>query len=290
MENVVQEDLKAKVLKIKEKGPENVASEDIPVAFEIITQYITTTHKAQNLLEGASISFKIELKNIGTFYILYKDGKAQYEKGDLSSPTVYLKTDLVSIAKILLGEMDAIVAFFSDILEARGDLYYLIIFAQILELAFDDLGILSPEERTSILPIEEVRELIGIYTGRIGVEDVSIVPKFLHILTEFINHNPEAQDEIEGEELHLQLTITGHADYTIYVVENHMRWEEGASKDAQVTIEAPLDKCANIIIEGDAVSAYLAGELNVKGALQDGLFFQELIEIFQENIDIEYYE
>ena len=43
---------------------------------------------------------------------------------------------------------------------------------------------------------------------------------------------------------------------------------------------------ADVVIAGDAVTAYMAGSITVDGAIANGLFFQELIQMFLEFLDL----
>jgi len=274
-----------RLLEIKEKGPESVTPEDIPLALGITCQFINSNPAAKELVND-DMSMIIEIKGADKYYLTIIDGKCEFGKGGLDSANFTLTTDLITITKMLLGQIDATVAYFSGDFEAEGELYYMIRYLEILDLAFKMLDIISSEERVVVLKTEDMKNLFDVYARGASTVDPSHITLFFKVFATFVNYNPEAQDLISGEDLKIQMSIINHGDYLIRIVDSKMSWSEETISDFTVKLEMALETSAEILLDGDAVSAFMAGKIKVMGELAKALFFQELNELFLEYLNL----
>ncbi len=269
-----------RVLEIRDSGPESAKIEDIPLALNLIAEFANINPEVQVLIKGIEITLVIDIQDVGMYNVTIKNGKCTTGTGKLVNPSFSLKTDLLTISKVLLGQLDATLAFFSKQVEVSGDLYYMIIFLNALEIAFEKFKIVDTGKRELIVSPKDMKKLLEIYNGEGGADDPSVITKFLRVFCAFLNNNQETQEEMSDNQIRLQLKIKGVGDYLMTVVDGKASWKEETANDATITIEMTLENAVNLVKTGDAVSAYMAGIISVNGNLQDGIWFQDLLALF----------
>jgi len=274
-----------RILEIKANGPESATNEDIPLALGITCQFINTNPKAQELIKE-DVSAVISIKGAGKYHVSIKGGKCEFGEGDMPDPDFTLTTDLITISKMLLGQIDPSVAYFSGEFEAEGELYQMILYLEILDIAFQLLEIINTEDRVVLIEISDMKKLFDVYARGSSTVDPAHIPLFFNVLTIFSNHNPEAQEHIADENQKIQMTIREVGSYVLEFKDGVMSWSEGEGENVSLKLEMDLKTSAQIVLDGDAVSAFMAGDISLQGNVSNGLFMQELIEIFLDTLDL----
>ena len=282
MENV------KRILEIKEKGAESATKDDIPIALNLMVELVNTNPEIQEMVKGLTLSGVIELTDINeTLNMSIDNGKASYGTGSLANADFNFRGDMKTITKVLLGELDAVTAYFSEAVEADGDLEQMITFMGVLEVGLDLMKIVKKGEMKTIIPIDTMKELLQAYnTGREAIKPEH-VPQFLNVLAVFININPEAQEEIEDADLKIAMKFTDVGDFYISVENNKMTVSDKSfNGDATLELIMPLSTMTDVMFDGDAVSAYMAGQITVNGDLSQAMLFQSIMEMLIEKIEV----
>lgn len=274
-----------RILEIKENGPESATNDDIPLALGITCQFINTNPKAQELITE-DVSAVISIKGGGKYYVSIKGGKCEFGEGDMPDPDFTLTTDLITISKMLLGQVDPSVAYFSGEFEAEGELYQMILYLEILDIAFKLLEIINTDEREVLIETSDMKKLFDVYARGASTVTPEQIPLFFNVLTVFANHNPEALEHIADDDHKIQMTIRDVGIFVLDFKDGKMSWSENTAEDATLKIEMNMETSAQVVLEGDAVSAYMAGEISLVGNVSEGLFMQELIEIFLDYLNL----
>ena len=282
MENV------KRILEIKEKGAESATKDDIPIALNLMVELVNTNPEIQEMVKGLTLSGVIELTDINeTLNMSIDNGKASYGTGSLANADFNFRGDMKTITKVLLGELDAVTAYFSEAVEADGDLEQMITFMGVLEVGLDLMKIVKKGEMKTIIPIDTMKELLQAYnTGPEAIKPEH-VPQFLNVLAAFININPEAQEEIEDADLKIAMKFTDVGDFYISVENNKMTVSDKSfNGDATLELIMPLSTMTDVMFDGDAVSAYMAGQITVNGDLSQAMLFQSIMEMLIEKIEV----
>jgi len=274
-----------RILEIKEKGPESVSNEDIPLALGITCQFINTNPKAQEVVRE-DLSAILNIQGAEKYYVSIKNGKCEFGKGEIANPDFTLTTDLTTISKMLLGQIDPSVAYFSGSFKAEGDLYRMILYLEILDVAFQLLEIINKDERVVLIKTEDMKKLFNVYARGVTIVDPEHIPLFFTVLTVFANCNPEAQEYISDEEQRIQIIIKEVGNYLLEFKEGKMSWSEELGENTTLKLEMDLKTSAQVVLDGDAVSAFMAGDISLEGNVANGLFMQELIEIFLDYLNL----
>ena len=149
------------------------------------------------------------------------------------------------------------------------------------------MKIVKKGEMKSIIPIDTMKELLQAYNGGPEAIKPEHVPQFLNILAAFININPEAQDEIEDADLKIAIKFTDVGDFYITVADNKMSVsEQPFDGDPSLELIMPLSTMTDVMFDGDAVSAYMAGQITVNGDLSQAMLFQSIMEMLIEKIEV----
>ncbi|MFX1572198.1 MAG: SCP2 sterol-binding domain-containing protein [Promethearchaeota archaeon] len=270
---------------IRQKGVETANIEDIPIVFQVICEFINTNSEAQKLLEDYRLSMQVKIKDTKPYYIVIENKNANFNEGTLKNPDFVIISDLNTISKLLLGHLDPLEAYFSEILSINGDLFKVVLFMEVLELAFKILEIGEDTEDTNLVNTSSMKRLIEVYLHGSPVE-ASQVPLFLEILTIFVNSNPEARDIISGEDLTIQIKITDLENYLIRINENRMQWSKETVPNPNLILEMSLETSVEVLLNGDPVSAYMAGKIIIEGYIVKALVLQSLIDLFLEFINL----
>ena len=277
-----------RIFEIKEKGAETATKDDIPMALNLMIELVNTNPEIQELVKDFTLTGVIELTDAGeTLNLSIDNGKATYGMGSISNPDFNFSGDLVTITKVLLGELDAVTAYFTEVVEAEGDLEQMITFMGVMEVALDLLKIVKKGEMKSLIPIDTMKELLQAYKGGPEAIKPEHVPQFLKIMAAFINLNPEAQEEIEDSDLKIALKFKDVGDFYITIEKNKMSVsEQSFNGDASLELMMPLSTMTDVMFDGDAVSAYMAGNITVNGDLSQAMLFQSIMEMLIEKIEI----
>lgn len=277
-----------RIFEIKEKGAETATKDDIPLSVNLMVELVNTNPEIKELVKGLTLTGVIELTDVNeTLNMSIDNGKASYSMGSISNPDFFFRGDLVTIAKVLLGELDAVTAYFTEIVEADGDLEQMITFMGVMEIALDLLKIVPKGELKTIIPIDTMKELLQAYKEGPEAIKPEHVPQFLNVMAAFINLNPEAQEEIEDSELNIALKFSDVGDFYITIADNKMSVsEQPFDGDASLELIMPLSTMTDVMFDGDAVSAYMAGQITVNGDLSQAMLFQSIMEMLIDKIEI----
>ena len=274
-----------RLTEIREKGLDAVNFEDIPKVFQILCDFINVNPEAQKFIEAYELTMLVEIKDAEPYYLIIKDKNAKFSKGILKTPDFVIISDLKTISKLLLGYLDPLEAYFSELFTIKGDLSKVVLFVEILELAFKLLDIREDHEDKILIDASSMKRLIEVYLKGSPVEP-SQVPLFLEILTAFVNNNPEAKDIISEEDVIIQMKITDLDNYLIRIVDNRMEWSKDTVSNPNLILEMNLKTSAEVLLNGDPVSAYMAGKIIIQGDITKALVLQSIIDVFLDFINI----
>ncbi|MCP4762459.1 MAG: hypothetical protein GY870_11815 [archaeon] len=191
------------------------------------------------------------------------------------------------MAEVLLGKTDAVTAYFTEAAEAKGDMELMLIFVQILEKALIDLEILKEGELEPLLETKTMKNLFKIYKAEAEGLEPEHVPMFLKVLATFVNLNPEAQEEIEDTNYVIKMSVDNIADYNIKIADGVMTYSKESLGEPSMTFKMDVNTVGELISDGDAVSAFMAGKITVDGELNKAMEFQTLMEMLMNYIDID---
>ena len=248
---------------------------------------VNTNPEIQAMVKGMKLSGVIELIDVNeTLHMSIDNGKAEAGSGSISNPDFFFKGDLPTITKVLLGDLDPVTAYFSEVVEAEGDLEEMLKFMSVLEVGLDLLKIIKKGEMKTIIPIEKMKELLGAYNSGPDAIKPEHVPDFLKVLAAFINVNPEAQEEIEDTDMRISIKLEEAGEFNLLVEDNKMTiLDKGFNGDTTLSLSMPLSTMIDVMFDGDAVSAYMAGQISVDGDLSQAMLFQSIMELLIEYIE-----
>ena len=156
----------------------------------------------------------------------------------------------------------------------------------VLEVGLDLLKIIKKGELKTIIPIEQMKELLQAYYDGPDAIKPEHVPQFIKVLAAFININPEAQEEIEDADMRISINLEGAGEFNILVEDNKMTvLDQGFNGDTTLSLSMPLSTMVDVMFDGDAVSAYMAGQITVDGDLSQAMLFQSIMELLIEYIE-----
>ena len=273
----------SRILEIKKNGAETATSEDIQLFYNIIAEYLNTDPDVKEKIKDLSLSISIDIDGKRSSLIV-DNGKAEFKSEKVSDPDVQLFSDLKTMASIAAGLLDAQKAFLSGNLEVDGDFEKMIIFLEILEDAYEKLGIATKEERDILVDAATMKKLYQLYEEGATDVDPNDIPLFFDIFCAFINLNEEARDVIEDEDLRVQMIVKEAGPFLIYKDEEDglVKWSKEKVDDAILEFEVSIKTAADVLLGGDAASAYLSGEVTATGNIAQALILQELLELFLE--------
>ncbi|MFX0080350.1 MAG: SCP2 sterol-binding domain-containing protein [Candidatus Hodarchaeota archaeon] len=275
-----------RLIEIRQKGSEAINIEDIPVIFHVLCDFININPEVQKLLEDYKLRMMVKIENGNPYNLTIEDKNAEFNEGALKSPDFIIKSNLKTISKLILGEVDPLEAYFSEIFKIEGDMIKVIKFVEILDLAFQLVEGNDNETKRGVIDANSLKDLLNVYLEGISNLKASHVPLFLEILTTFVNNNPEAKEVISEEDLNIQMKITDLDNYIIRITNNRMEWSKGEIANSDLILETDLETSAALLIEGNPVSAYMAGKIRIEGNIAKALIFQDLIEVFLDFINL----
>ncbi len=274
-----------RLFEIRQKGVEAASIEDIPIVFQVICDFINTNPEAQKLIEGYKLTLQVKIEDAEPYHLVIENKNAKFNEGSLKSPDFIIISDLRTISKLLLGHLDPLEAYFSELFTIKGDLSKVVLFVEILELAFKLLDIIDNREERILIDASSMKSLINVYFKGSSVEP-SQVPLFLEVLTAFVNNNPEAKEVISEEDLIIQMKITDLDNYLIRIVDNRMEWTKKTVPNPNLILEMSLETSTEVLLNGDPVSAFMAGKIIIQGDIAKALVLQSLIDVFLDFINV----
>lgn len=276
------------ILEIKDRGASSATKDDIPLALDTVVKFVNSNHEVQEMVKGLELSGNMNIDGADEVYhMTIKNGVCEYGTGPIDSATFTMNADLLTMSRILLGELDAMTAYFSEAVKVEGDMKYLLLFVEILERALVLLQVVKAGERKGLLEPAMMRELLEIYTG--GAENIEAkhVPLFLDVLCAFVNNNPEAQEEIEDSDMIIKMTIEDIGDYYIQIDDGKMTNSKESPGEPSISIAMDVATIGELIADGDAVSAYMAGTIKIDGDISNGMAFQSIMELLIDFLEID---
>ncbi|MHA1291809.1 MAG: SCP2 sterol-binding domain-containing protein [Promethearchaeota archaeon] len=272
----------SRIMEIKKNGAGTATAEDIPKFLQILSDFINEDAETQSLVKDLEMTISIEIEGAEPCVIKVKDGKSEFSIGKESKADFTLYSDIETITKVLIGEEDPIVAFLSGKMEIDGDFDKMIPFLENIELAYDKLGIVDKSERKALVDAKTMKKLYEVYMAGATDVDPNDIPLFFDIFTTFVNVNEEAQDVIIDEELRIQMNVKEIGFFTLEAKDGKMTWTKGKTDNPILEFEVGLKTAADVLLGGDAASAYLSGEVTASGNIAQALILQELLELFLE--------
>ena len=275
-----------RLIEIRQKATEAVSIDDIPVIFQLLCDFINVNPEVQKLIEGYKLRMMVKIKDAEPYHLIIEDKNAEFNEGTLKSPDFIIKSNLKTISKLFLVQVDPLEAYFSEVFKIEGELLKVIKFVEILELAFQLLEVNDNQDKKGVIDANSMKDLINVYLKGPSNVEPSQVPLFLDVLTVFVNNNPEAKETISEEDLSIQMKITDLDNYIIRIVENRMEWYKGEETNPNLILEMDLETSADLLINGNPVSAYMEGKIKIEGDIAKALVFQDLIDIFLDFINL----
>ncbi len=269
----------SRILEIKKNGAETATKDDIKMFYGIIAEYLNAD--ALDVIKDLNVTIAIDIDGDKSSLII-KGGKAEFKPEDTMGAEVQLFADVKTMAAIATGSLDAQKAFLSGAMEIDGEFDKMIDFLELLEGAYEKLGITTKGERDILVDAATMKKLFNIYEAGATDVDSADIPLFFNIFCTFINLNEEAQDVVEDEELRVQMMIKDVGPYLIYKDGDEVKWSAEKVEDAILEFEVSIKTAADILLGGDAASAYLSGEVVATGNIAQALILQELLELFLE--------
>ena len=141
---MVDDALIGKVKKLIDAGADAATPEDLITMYELYKQIAVDNEDLKEELEDMDIVVQqvITDKN-AKFWMKAKEGKLEYGKGDVDSPSFTFSCTLTVGAGMLYGEVDATSAYMAGDITVEGNLQDAMAFQEIIELAmeaFEDLS------------------------------------------------------------------------------------------------------------------------------------------------------
>ncbi len=269
-----------RLIEIRQKATEAVSIDDIPVIFQLLCDFINVNPEVQKLIEGYKLRMMVKIKDAEPYHLIIEDKNAEFNEGTLKSPDFIIKSNLKTISKLFLVQVDPLEAYFSEVFKIEGELLKVIKFVEILELAFQLLEVNDNQDKKGVIDANSMKDLINVYLKGPSNVEPSQVPLFLDVLTVFVNNNPEAKETISEEDLSIQMKITDLDNYIIRIVDNRMEWYKGEETNPNLILEMDLETSADLLINGNPVSAYMEGKIKIEGDIAKALVLQDLIDIF----------
>jgi len=117
------------------------------------------------------------------------------------------------------------------------------------------------------------------------------VSTLFEVFKQAAQEDEDLKEEVEDADLCMQFKITDSGDaFWIAARDGEISYGEGEGPDVTVTMAATQEVMTGILSrEVDATSAYMGGDLQIEGSLQDAMAFGEIAELAAEFLE-EYLE
>lgn len=277
-----------RILKLKDQENPSLSLEHVLYILEIMAQFLKTSGASHDLRkEELLIMFEINESQF-PYFLKISDGSIDYGSGKIESANIIVIIDLKSISDLVFGRLAAVVAIFSEKIKFIGDLYKLLTFIDIFYSSLEYFNILKKLERTIPIEINEMKELLEVYYIGSSIGEPYHVSSFLNLVSLYANYCHLGQEHISGKEMIICLNITDVGDFTMKISNNRLTWVHGTPKEITLKIGANLSEFIDIILNGDTVTSYMAGNLKLEGenAIPDSMFFQQLTEKFLDYLGL----
>jgi len=271
----------SRIREIRKNGVNSAKPQDIHAFYNILAEHLNSN--SNDIIQNTNITIALDIDGEASTMII-KNGEAKFIKEKVEDADFQLFSDLKTMAAIASGLLNAQKAFLAGNLEIDGNFNKMLEFIEILEIAFQQLGIASKHEFGIIVDAITMKKLYQIYESGATEIDTSNIPVFLNIFCAFINLNDEARDIIETEDFRIQMIIKDIGPYLIYKdqKDGQVKWINEKVDNAILEFEVAIKTAVDVLLGGDAASAYLSGEVTAKGNIAQSLILQELLELFLE--------
>jgi len=271
---------------IKEKGVDSATPEDILIGLGVITEFINTNPEAQNLIKNFELTGNFDVEGVGNYILSIANGKSEYAQKSISEPSFSIFANLKSLTEILIGQLDASMAFITGDIEVAGDFGKMVDFFEVMELVYNKLELVEKEERTTLVDAKTMRKFYNLYmefsTDKSIEIDPNDIPLIFDIFCTFANLNKEAIDVMEDEEFLVQMVIPDVNTYVVKAENGKVSWSEGEIENPSLQFVLELNTAADVFLSGDAASAFLDGKIEASGNIAEALVLNDLVEIFLE--------
>lgn len=266
---------------IKEKGVESATPEDIPIGLGVITEFVNTDADAQNLIKIFDFKAKFAIDGVGDYAFSIANGKAEHAQKSIEDADFSLYTSLGSISEVLIGQTDITLSFLAGNVGVEGDFGKMIDFFEVIELAYEKIEVLKNSERLTLMDSKTIRKLYNLYVNEMedGI-DPNDLPLLFDIFSAFSKVNKEAKEILEEEEFTVQMNIPNVGSFVIIAKDDQISWSDVKIDDADLEFELALETAAELLMSGDAASAFLAGKIDASGNIAHALVVNDLIETF----------
>jgi len=266
-------------LKLKRSDNPLLSLEDIPDFLEIMAHYLKEDNMVQSLIkENLLIMIELEEGRL-PFFLKITEGIIDYGSGNMESANIIIITNLKTLSDLIFGRIEALIAVFSEKIRYIGDLYKMLSFLEIFYSCLEVSHILGKDQRSPPIEIGEMKELLDVYHIGSSIGEPYHLSSFLKMISLFANYSSIGQEYISEKEMIIYLHIIQVADFQLTISNNKFKWEFKKPEKFTLKIESNLSNFIDIVINGDPVTSFMAGNLNLQGnnAIPDSIFFQKLI-------------
>ncbi|MHA1291647.1 MAG: SCP2 sterol-binding domain-containing protein [Promethearchaeota archaeon] len=265
---------------IKEKGIDSIKSDDISVGLGVITEFINTNLEAQNLIKNMELTGYFDIEGEDNYILSISNGKCEYAKKNVDDASFSIFSGLKSIIEILIGKLDVSLAFITGDIEVTGDFEKMVDFFEIIELAHVGLGFIKKEDQKVLLDAKTMRKFYNIYMEGAKDIDPNDIPLVFDIFTTFANLNKEAQEILEDEDALIQMKVPDVGFFVIKIEDGKMSWSDKKIDNPELEFELSLETAADLLLSGDAASAFMAGKIEASGNIAQALVMNDVIQAF----------
>jgi putative sterol carrier protein len=115
------------------------------------------------------------------------------------------------------------------------------------------------------------------------------VQTLFEVFKQAAKEDEDLKEEVEDSDLCMQFRLTDSEDsFWISARDGEVNYGEGDGPDVTVTMSATQETMTGILSrQVDATSAYMGGDLQIEGSLQDAMAFSEIAELAMEYLEDE---
>jgi putative sterol carrier protein len=281
-------DLITKLKELKNLGEQSYNRENVEEVLRLFCNLINDNKNIQEKVREIDVSMILNLKEVGPFFLTIHDSYAECGIGLIDFHDFSITFSVEVLFKLLMGDLDPIEAFFSELFIIRGDFYYLLEFFQVIEdISISQLK--AGQKINLVLDSSSLKKLFDIYARGISVLEPIHIPLFFEILTVFTNNNPQAKKLISGEDITIQMNIVNVGKYFIRIVNEKLGWAIGEAPDPNLRFEMGFKTSAEIIFETNPIDAFMKGKLKVEAKENDifkVLILKDLTDLLVEHLNL----
>ncbi len=268
-----------KILKLKENDNYCLSLENVTDFLEVMAHYLKTSEKGRHHLKE-NLFVMIELKESKyPFFLKIAEGLIDYGSGKMESANIIFIMDLSTLSEIIFGRLEVMVAVFSEKIKFIGDLYKMMYFLEIFYSSLDYSRILSKKERIPLIEVKEMKDLLEVFHIGSSIGAPHHLSSFFKLVSLYANHCKAEQENMMGREMVIYLRIKDIKIFQIMISDQKFTWKVEEPREFTLKIESNLRDFIDIIINGDPITSFMAGNLKLEGnnAIPDAIFFQDLI-------------